>query len=79
MYNCPESTAKACCEQFESFQNCWKASVLESLFDKVTEEIPKFFNSARTQSSRLLFQKVALLEIPRNSVLTGGAGFLKAF
>ena len=72
-----ESTANAACEKFETFQNCWEAPVVESLFNK-----QKFLNPttlSRNLSRRLLFQKAVLLEIPRNSLLSRVAGFSKVF
>ena len=55
-----ESTANASCEKFETFQNCWEAPVVESLFNK-----QKFLNPttlSRNLSRRLLFQKAVLLK-----------------
>ena len=51
-----------------------------SFFNKVTKEISGFYNSVEYSVMQIvLFQKVALLEIPGNSLLTGVGNFLKIF
>ena len=49
-----------------------RASVVELLFIKVTEGISAFYNSAENSISWIsMFRKEALVEISRNSLLTG--------
>ena len=63
------------CKLSENFKICWKASVVESIFSKATEEISVFYNSFENSITQIvIFRKEALLEISRNSLLNGVAG-----
>ena len=56
------------------FKSAIRTSVVESLFSKVICKISAFYNYVENSiTSAGMFQKVALLEISRNSLLTGVA------
>ena len=55
------------------FEIAGRASVVESTFSKVTEEISTFRKFENSTSCLGIFRKVTLLEAQRNSLLTGVA------
>ena len=58
------------------FEIAGRASVVELLFSKITEEISAFCNSANNSITWInIFQKEAPLEISRYFLLTGVLGF----
>ena len=57
------------------FTIAWKTPVVESLFSKVIGAISAFYNFCENSiTCNGMFQKVALLKISRNSLLTGVVG-----
>ena len=63
-----DSTATGSCQLYENFKNCRETLVVKSLSSKVTEEISAFYKSAESSVTYIvMFKKIALLEISRNS------------